>query len=63
MILSLILTVVVAAVVALAEPWPLALVIDNVIDAHEPPGLLQPLFGDNPDPYRLLRVHRRASAS
>ncbi len=43
-----------AAAVGLAEPWPLALVIDDVIGGSQPPGLLQPLFGDNPDPYRLL---------
>ncbi len=43
-----------AAAVGLAEPWPLALVIDDVIGGSDPPGLLQPLFGDNPDPYRLL---------
>ena len=28
--------------------------IDNVIGGSAPPGVLQPLFGDNPDPYRLL---------
>jgi ATP-binding cassette subfamily B protein/subfamily B ATP-binding cassette protein MsbA len=43
-----------AAAVGLAEPWPLALVIDDVIGASAPPSLLQPLFGDNPDPYKLL---------
>jgi ATP-binding cassette, subfamily B, bacterial len=43
-----------SAVVGLAEPWPLALVIDNVITGSSPPSLLQPLFGKNPDPYRLL---------
>ncbi len=43
-----------AAAVGLAEPWPLALIIDDVIGANSPPGPLRPLFGDNPDPYRLL---------
>ena len=52
-IVSLALTVA-AAAVGLAEPWPLALVIDDVIGGSAPPGPLQPLFGDNPDPYRLL---------
>jgi ABC-type multidrug transport system fused ATPase/permease subunit len=52
-IVSLALTVA-AAAVGLAEPWPLALVIDDVIGGSSPPGPLQPLFGDNPDPYRLL---------
>ena len=52
-IVSLALTIAGAAI-GLAEPWPLALVIDDVIGGSSPPGLLQPLFGDNPDPYRLL---------
>jgi ATP-binding cassette subfamily B protein/subfamily B ATP-binding cassette protein MsbA len=52
-IFSLALTIA-AAAVGLAEPWPLALVIDDVIGGSNPPGLLEPLFGDNPDPYRLL---------
>src|SRR6188472_4335659 len=52
-VLSLALTVL-GAVVGLAAPWPLALVIDNVIGGNAPPNVLQPLFGDNPDPYRLL---------
>jgi ATP-binding cassette subfamily B protein/subfamily B ATP-binding cassette protein MsbA len=42
------------AVVGLAEPWPLALVIDHVIDTNPPPQFLQSLFGSNPDQYRLL---------
>jgi ATP-binding cassette, subfamily B, bacterial len=52
-VLSFFLTVV-GAVVGLAEPWPLALVIDNVIDTNEPPQFLQALFGESPDQYRLL---------
>ena len=52
-VLSSILTVLGAAV-GLAAPWPLALVIDDVIGGSTPPSVLQPLFGDNPDPYRLL---------
>ena len=51
--LSLGLTVV-GAIVALAEPWPLAFVIDSVIGTHPPPGPLKGWFGVNPDPYRLL---------
>ena len=38
-----------AAVVGLAEPWPLALVIDNVIGDNPPPHIVQGLFGANPD--------------
>ena len=53
MILSFILTVL-AAIVALAEPWPLAFVIDSVIGTHPPPGPLRGWFGSSPDPYRLL---------
>jgi ABC-type multidrug transport system fused ATPase/permease subunit len=45
---------VLASVVALAEPWPLAFVIDSVLDDHPPPGPLKDWFGVNPDPYRLL---------
>jgi ATP-binding cassette, subfamily B, bacterial len=52
-VLSFILTVM-ASIVALAEPWPLAFVIDSVIGTNPPPGLLKNWFGVNPDPYRLL---------
>jgi len=45
---------IVGAVVGLAEPWPLALVIDNVIGDNNPPHILQGLFGTNPDQIRLL---------
>ncbi len=45
---------IVGAVVGLAEPWPLALVIDNVIGDNPPPHILQGLFGANPDQIRLL---------
>jgi ATP-binding cassette subfamily B protein len=43
-----------ASLVALAEPWPLAFVIDSVLGNHPPPGPLKDWFGVNPDPYRLL---------
>jgi ATP-binding cassette, subfamily B, bacterial len=45
---------VIASIVALAEPWPLAFVIDSVLGPHSPPGPLKGWFGDHPDPYRLL---------
>jgi ATP-binding cassette, subfamily B, bacterial len=51
--LSLVLTVI-GSVIALAEPWPLSFVIDNVIGTRPPPGPLKGWFGENPDPYRLL---------
>jgi ATP-binding cassette, subfamily B, bacterial len=53
LVISIMLSVVIS-IVALAEPWPFAIVIDNVLTSHEPPGVLQPLFGDQPNPYRLL---------
>jgi ATP-binding cassette, subfamily B, bacterial len=46
--------IVIGSIVALAEPWPLALVIDCVLGTHPPPGPLGDWFGTNPDPYRLL---------
>jgi hypothetical protein len=51
--MTIILTVFGAAI-ALAEPWPLALVLDSVLGDKSPPSLLQPLFGASPDPYDLL---------
>jgi ATP-binding cassette subfamily B protein/subfamily B ATP-binding cassette protein MsbA len=53
LVISILLSVLIS-IVSLAEPWPLAIVIDNVLRVSEPPGILQPLFGDQPDPYRLL---------
>jgi ATP-binding cassette, subfamily B, bacterial len=55
LIFSVLLSVV-FSIVALAEPWPLAIVIDSVVGnpPHPPPGPLHGLFGDQPDPYRLL---------
>src|SRR6476646_9840512 len=46
--------IVIGSIVALAEPWPLAFVIDSVLGTHPPPGPLRNWFGTNPDPYRLL---------
>ena len=53
LVISMLLSVLVS-IVSLAEPWPFAIVIDSVLGTHEPPSVLQPLFGDQPDPYRLL---------
>jgi len=53
LVTSLLLSVLIS-IVSLAEPWPLAIVIDSVLGTHAPPSILQPLFGDQPDPYRLL---------
>jgi ATP-binding cassette, subfamily B, bacterial len=52
-VMTLILTVL-AAAIALAEPWPLAIVLDSVLGDKSPPSILHPLFGSNPDPYDLL---------
>jgi ATP-binding cassette subfamily B protein/subfamily B ATP-binding cassette protein MsbA len=52
-VFSFVLTVF-SSVIALAEPWPLALIIDSVLGTHAPPGPLQNWFGQSPDPYRLL---------
>ncbi len=43
-----------SSIIALAEPWPLAFVIDSVLGDHPPKGPLKDWFGVNPDPYRLL---------
>jgi ATP-binding cassette subfamily B protein len=51
--ISLVFTVL-ASIIALAEPWPLAFVIDSVLNDHAPPGPLKGWFGLHPDPYRLL---------
>jgi ATP-binding cassette, subfamily B, bacterial len=53
LILSFGLTVT-GAVIALAQPWPLAFVIDSVIGTNPPAGPLRGWFGATPDPYRLL---------
>jgi ATP-binding cassette, subfamily B, bacterial len=52
-VVSFLLTVF-AALIAIAEPWPLAFVIDSVLGTHPPPGPLRDWFGTHPDPYRLL---------
>ena len=51
--ISLVLSVI-ASVVALAEPWPLAIVIDSVLGTHAPPGSAAAAVRRQPDPYRLL---------
>src|SRR5213592_2172392 len=45
---------VLTATTGLAEPWPLAMVIDSVIGTNAPPSILRNWFGASPDPYRLL---------
>ena len=43
-----------AAGIALAEPWPLAIMVDSVLGEKEPPGFLQFIFGPDPGVYSLL---------
>jgi ATP-binding cassette subfamily B protein len=45
---------VLTAITGLAEPWPLAMVIDSVIGTNAPPSIIRNWFGASPDPYRLL---------
>jgi ATP-binding cassette subfamily B protein len=52
-IISIVLTVF-AAIISLAEPWPLAIIIDSVLGKHAPPTLLRPIFGTHPGVYLLL---------
>jgi ABC-type multidrug transport system fused ATPase/permease subunit len=44
------------AAIALAEPWPLALMIDNVLDHHNPTGVLASIVGSDPNVYTLLVI-------
>jgi ATP-binding cassette subfamily B protein len=43
-----------ASIVSLAEPWPLAIMIDSVLGEKSPPGFLKSIFGSDPDVYVLL---------
>jgi ATP-binding cassette subfamily B protein len=42
------------AIIALAEPWPLAVIIDSVLDGKEPTAFLSSIFGEHPDRKTLL---------
>jgi ATP-binding cassette subfamily B protein len=52
-VVSIVLTLF-AAVISLAEPWPLAIMIDSVLGHRGPPALLSPIFGSHPGTYVLL---------
>src|SRR6266571_2936426 len=52
-VISIVLTLF-AAVISLAEPWPLAIMIDSVVGKRAPPSLLRGIFGSHPDVYMLL---------
>src|SRR5438552_3482643 len=45
---------VVGAILALAHPWPLAVMVDSVLGKHGPPSVLRPIFGDHPGKHALL---------
>ena len=45
---------VLSALVALAEPWPLAIIIDNVLGDQETRGIVKAIFGTAPGQYTLL---------
>ncbi len=47
---------IVAAAVALAEPWPLAILVDSVLGERKPPGVSKWLFGDSPGKYEVLAL-------
>ncbi len=44
------------AIVALAEPWPLAFVVDTVLSGREPPGWVEAIVGDSPGALILFAV-------
>jgi ATP-binding cassette subfamily B protein len=44
----------VGALVAIAEPWPLAWMLDSVLGHKDPPGLLKSIVGSDPNVYHLL---------
>ena len=50
------LLMVAASVLTLAQPWPLALVLDSVLGDHPPHAPVTWLFGDDPGTYTLLFV-------
>jgi ATP-binding cassette subfamily B protein len=52
-VVSIVLTLF-AAIISLAEPWPLAIMIDSVLGHRGSPALLSPIFGSHPGTYVLL---------
>ena len=43
-----------SAIVALAEPWPLAIIVDNVLGDQKTGGIVESLVGTDPGRYTLL---------
>jgi len=43
-----------AAVLALAEPWPLAIMVDSVLGNRQAPGIVRSIIGDDPGTYTVL---------
>ena len=44
------------AALALAGPWPLAMVVDGVVGEKKAPGLIRAIFGEDTDTYKLLTI-------
>jgi ATP-binding cassette, subfamily B, bacterial len=44
----------ITAVLGLAEPWPLAIILNQVLGEEEPSGLLRTVFGDDPTAWVVL---------
>jgi ATP-binding cassette, subfamily B, bacterial len=45
---------VVTAILGLAEPWPLAIILNDVLGGHETSGLLKTIFGEDPTVWIVL---------
>ncbi|HKT84387.1 MAG TPA: ABC transporter ATP-binding protein [Solirubrobacterales bacterium] len=43
-----------AAVLGLAEPWPLAVILNNILHDTEPTGIVRTVFGDDPTTWIVL---------
>jgi len=46
----------ITAALALAEPWPLAVILNQVLGSEEPTGVLKSIFGSDPTPWVVLIV-------
>ena len=45
---------VVAAVLGLAEPWPLAVILNNILHETQPTGIVRDVFGSDPTTWVVL---------
>jgi ATP-binding cassette, subfamily B, bacterial len=53
-LIFLTLATVLAAIFGLGEPWPLAVILNQVLNQENPGGFIQKIFGDHPDRLALL---------